>query len=280
MSFNPPLTPDEVEEAFKGQFSGLTSLSTGGQGTVFRALLKRTPADSVDVALKIYHLNQVQERTRREIAALRRLASPHIVALIDEGVIALRNLECRFIATAYIAGQSLRETLKVEPLQLDDGAHLGISLARAIELIWSYRIVHRDIKPENVMTAADHIFVLIDLGIARHLELSTLTAAGTTWGTVGYMSPEQAMARKQLSCKTDVFSTGIVLQEALLGRHPTGGRQDALLFGGPPTASVIPTLPRGFCDLIDRMVSKEPHRRPTPGDIVEGLGSLTTGGLH
>jgi serine/threonine protein kinase len=113
--------------------------------------------------------------------------------------------------------------------------------------------------------------VLIDLGVARHLSLGALTTLGKTWGTDGYMSPEQANALRQLSCKSDVFSLGVVLQELLLGTHPTGYNQLALAGGGIKIAALNPGAPIPFEALLDSMLALNPHNRPHPSDVADGF---------
>lgn len=113
-------------------------------------------------------------------------------------------------------------------------------------------------------------FVLIDLGVARHLSLGSLTTMGKTWGSEGYMSPEHAKAARQLSCKSDVFSLGVVLQQCLSGKHPTGFDQMKLMFGGIRTASLCAHAPAELAAIIDRMLEV----RPKPAELVEILRDL------
>jgi serine/threonine-protein kinase len=109
--------------------------------------------------------------------------------------------------------------------------------------------------------------VLIDLGVARHTTLESLTATGGTWGTRGYMSPEQAAARKALTCKSDVFALGVMSQQALLGQHPTNGNQHHLLSGGVSTSSITNGVSADIVNLIDTMVLRDPNRRPMPDQV-------------
>jgi serine/threonine-protein kinase len=118
--------------------------------------------------------------------------------------------------------------------------------------------------------------VLIDLGLARHLKLESLTSMGKTWGTIGYLSPEQTEAQRALTCKSDIFSLGLVLQESLLGRHPTGRNQNLLLSGGVPTDRIIKNVPPYFSALIDSMLQKSPIKRPLPSVIQKALSTHLT----
>lgn len=256
-----------MQSAFGPRFTIIESIAAGGQGAVFKAL---TSNGVSHVALKVYFEDQIEERTRREIIALQSITGDTIVKLADEGRCELRGQPCIFIATSYIAGETLAAFIGRDPLEPNAAARIGHDIALAVGLLWAERIVHRDIKPSNIMMTDAGRAVLIDLGLARHLDLSPLTSVGKTWGTEGYLSPEQAKG-SLLSCKSDIFALGIVLQESLLGRHPTSRRQAALLEGGPRTSSLRAGLPAGLVTVIDAMVHKSPLRRPLPADAAFAL---------
>lgn len=250
----------QVEAALAGMYGDLTVLKDqGGQGTVYRS----RAADGTDVALKIYAMSQVEERSEREVVALRRLKSERIVRLHDAGRIEIGNDLFRFIATSFVEGTPLSDLISCGPLEITTAARIASDVAEAIDELWLLRIVHRDVKPENIIVTPEARAVLIDLGIARHLAHKTITTAGHTYGTWGYFAPEH-LAGRPLSCKADVFATGIVFQEMLIGRHPTSRRQELLANGGPMTSTVAPALDAAVSKLIDRMVAKRAYDRPTP----------------
>jgi eukaryotic-like serine/threonine-protein kinase len=270
--FNPPLTDTEVNAAFGNRFAAVSAIYAGGQGSVFRA---ERPDGTVG-ALKIYVPDpsaQIDERTDREVDALGRLAHPTIVRLDDHGTTTIRGDACQFVCTTFIDGVPVSDRLARGPLTLAEAARVGHDIADAIEALWAapHRIVHRDIKPQNVMLATSGHAVLIDLGVARHTTLASLTATGGAWGTRGHMSPEQAAARKSLTCKSDVFALGVMLQQVLLGRHPTNGNQNNLMNGSVATATIISELPADVTTLIDSMVSRDSNRRPMPDQIKAAL---------
>jgi serine/threonine-protein kinase len=274
LSFNPPLTIQEVEAAFNGTFSKVTPIvgGTGGQGVVFRAESQQQGGTlPKTVALKIYYPGSLVERTQREVQALAKLQCDYIVRIHSAGHIPLRAQPCMFVGTDFIEGEVLSAVVSRGRLNANQAARVGHDIAIAISALWTERLVHRDIKPHNIMLARNNRGVLIDLGVARHLSLGALTTIGKTWGTDGYMSPEQANALRQLSCKSDIFSLGIVLQELLLGAHPTGCNQLALAGGGVKTAALkfAPRAP--FEALLDTMLALSPHHRPNPVQVAETL---------
>lgn len=270
MVFSPELSLAEVEDALGGEFTQLQPLNAGGQGVVFRAL----SATGESVALKVYFADQLEERNAREVLALRDIAGPTLVRLLDAGKVNLRGLECAYMATAFVEGAVLADVILHGPCRPEDVVAWGQDIASAVDALWSRRIVHRDIKPKNIVVATDGHATLIDLGVARHLTLEAITTTGTTWGTVGYMSPEQARAVRQLSCKSDVFSLGLVMQECLAGYHPTSRNQLVLANGGFPTLRVAPSTPPSLATAIDRMVCLAPFDRPTPQEVVAILAGM------
>ena len=242
------------------------TLSSGGQGTVFKAeaIVGGSGASKEIVALKVYYPNQMEQRTAREVEALRKLGCRSIVKLHASGPTEMRGQRCRFVATAYIDGEVLSECVAKGPMPSPQVAAIGREISVAITELWSLRIVHRDIKPSNILIRKDSQPILIDLGVARHLAQATLTTAGRTWGTVGYMAPEHMQARRQLTCKADMFPLGITLQECLQGRHPTLGNQLILQNGGPKTQSIAPKTDIKLAEFIDLMVHQSTFARPTP----------------
>jgi len=133
------------------------------------------------------------------------------------------------------------------------------------------QIVHRDIKPPNIMVRTDGRGVLLDLGIARCLEMTTLTVGG--WlGTAGYLSPEQARGERNLTTKSDVYSLGVTAYEAVVGDHPFG-RDQALMVRAMRSPAVPSGAPcsRTTGSLISSMMEPFPAMRPMPREIVSAL---------
>lgn len=267
--FIPPLTAAEVQAALGAKYNVAATLQTGGQGAVFKGTFS-----GGTVAVKVYHSDQLEERLEREISALQKIRGPTLVELCEAGTCTIRGQQCHFLTTTFIDGQPLDAALTTGGAQPPERvARIGHDVARALHLLWEARIVHRDIKPNNVMMTPAGGAVLIDLGVARHIEMTSLTTTGKTWGTSGYFSPEQARGAP-LSCKSDVFALGVLLQECLLGRHPTDRRQNALLNGGMKTDGLRAGLPRFLVRLVDSMVNKSAVLRPSPTQVANDLAKL------
>lgn len=267
--------PEEIEAGFAGRYKSLSLLNQGGQGVACKA----TSSDGTLVALKVYKASHVAERSDREVAALRQLKSERLVRLHDAGEIRINDTTYRFIATTFIAGKPLSDIIATGPLELAGAVRVLADVIEAISHLWSAQIVHRDVKPENIIVTSAMRAVLIDLGIARHLTQETITTAGQTYGTYGYFAPEHFAARR-LSYKADVFAAGIVFQEMILGAHPTAGRQELLLNGGPTLTSLGLNIPAPIDNLVDRMVARHAYDRPSLDTILTTLIGFLNGKME
>lgn len=229
-----------------------------------------------DVALKIHTDRSQDARVDREISALNGFDHPCLASLVEHGFLTLGADAYRYIAWRYIDGIALDHRLRAGVLPPRSVACVGRDIARAVDHLWRKRIVHRDINPKNVMVLPrEDSAVLIDLGVARFLDLAVLTAAGRTWGTLGYFSPEQwAGPGENLTCHSDVFALGVTMLEALLGRHPTGGDQRALVAAPMSSGRFCPTAPAHLIALIDRCLMLRPAFRPTPAALSQELAGL------
>src|SRR5206468_3831528 len=186
-----------------------------------------------------------------------------------------------WMATAYVPGPSLAEAVDTYgPLPEASLLALAAGLAESLNAIHAAGLVHRDLKPSNVLMAEDGPRV-IDFGISRAMEASTVTSTGMVVGSPGFMSPEQAEGH-EVGPPSDVFSLGAVLAFAATGEGPFGtGSSAALIYRlvhNPPDLARAPVETR---PLIERCLDKDPGRRPAPRDILAELGGagLTPGWL-
>ena len=241
-------------------------LDSGGQGVVYRGKF-----GDEDAAIKIYFPGQVSTRIKREINALKNLNCRSIVKLLWSGKVNIGDDQFSVVATSLVPGESLKKCLLARTLSDDELCKMAYDVTVAIDQMWQLRIDHRDLKPGNILIKPDGRFCVIDLGLARHLEQSTITVAGTTWGTYGYLSPEQTRCIKQLTCKSDLFTLGVILVEAALGSHPTHKDQLRLIsrrlhLSLPPNVENLSIAP-----LIKKLLHPRPTKRPMPSLILSEL---------
>jgi len=159
----------------------------------------------------------------------------------------------------------LSQLIRIGPLEEKLVIQICCRISQAIDELWNLRIVHRDIKPGNILVGELNTVYLIDLGVAKHLDKETVTTEGYTLGTPGYMSPEQAIGRKGLTLKSDMFSLGIVLYEALTGLHPFNNNQYLIGRINPRRLGDIKKVRPELIEVIENMLALHPTERPSSG---------------
>ena len=199
------------------------------------------------------------------------LSHPNIARLLEHGYCYVAGRKSLYLAYEFIEGQSLKQRLRLGGRMLESEVlPIGRDISAAIDALWSQRIVHGDIKPGNIMLRESGGAVLIDLGILRFFEERSATKALTPvshfapslvrpWGTLGYLSPEQARGER-LSCASDLFSLGVVLVECLMGRHPTNGDQRALAEGISASRLRL-DVSSALLGVLDKMLVSTPRDR-------------------
>ena len=266
-------------------------IGRGGMGEVFRAVDTRL---NRAVAVKVMHpsgsgLDTAVMRFLREARAASALNHPNIVTIHDVGETPSGE---HFIVQEFIDGRTLRSLLD-EPVPLGAAIDVAGQIARALAAAHAAGIVHRDVKPENVMVRADGYVKVLDFGLARvedpiDSERTTRTnvdtAPGTLLGTTAYMSPEAVQAGTA-GPPADVFALGVVVYEMTAGRRPflastNVGVLAAILSEEPvPLGRLNPAVPLALDDLVHRMLSKSPERRPTAHEAAETLADLQGRGV-
>jgi serine/threonine-protein kinase len=226
----------QLEAGLTGRYTILRDIGRGGMATVF---LAQDLKHDRSVALKVLHPELAvalgPERFQREIRLAARLQHPHILTVLDSGE-AGGHL---WFTMPFVEGESLRARLNRErQLALEDAVRIGTEAARALDYAHAHGVVHRDVKPENILLTADGTTLVADFGIARALggDDPQLTETGMSVGTPTYMSPEQAAGERNVDGRSDVYSLGCVVYEAVAGEPPFTG----------PTAQIV--LMRRFTD--------------------------------
>lgn len=265
------------------RFELLDTAGSGGMGTVHRAM---DHANGNIVAVKVLRDSGAESITRfaNEAQVLAQLQHPHVVRYVTHGVMASGK---PFLAMEWLDGVSLAERLKQGPLSIDDTVELARHVASALGTAHMRGYLHRDIKPSNLFLPRGEVreVKLLDFGIARLDRVThALTKTGLLLGTPGYMAPEQAKGdRRIIDARADVFSLGCVLFECLTGKpafqgvHVIALLAKLLLEEPPHVRDLCPEVPLALDELIHRLLSKDPERRPADGftlvDVIDRLGS-------
>jgi eukaryotic-like serine/threonine-protein kinase len=248
--------------------TNITPLASGGQKEVCRAELGGKP-----VALKlILPLPGSEDRTLREIHAIRQLSSPYVPQVFETGERVLCGQRRHYIIEEFVDGETYRTRLQSQPVrdfaEVLELANVLISAAADFERI---NLVHRDIKPENIMVDRNGKIWILDFGIARHLNLSSLTPSGGFGiGTIGYAPPEQYRNLKpEIDGRADLFAIGIVVHESLTGSHfYLRGAHDVLAVIHKmdkldlPRLAIAEDSTNEFADFIASLCQRFPSRRP------------------
>ena len=246
-------------------------LGSGGMGEVY---LARDRVLGRDVALKVLRRqyagdDEFAERFKREAMSAASLSHPNIVQVYDRGE---TEEAASYIAMEYVPGGTLKERISREgPLEAADAAGLGVQVAEALGAAHDRGMVHRDVKPQNVLLTARGGAKVADFGIARAGSSATISTTGSVMGTAGYMSPEQALG-KPATPKSDLYSLGVVLYEALTGELPyTADNPIAVSMkhvNEPlrPPIELNPRIPRGMNAIVTKLLAKDPEDRYADAD--------------
>ncbi|MDY7108720.1 MAG: tetratricopeptide repeat protein [Planctomycetota bacterium] len=246
----------------------------GGQGIVYEA---RQVSTDRPVAIKLllhgqYASRQQRRRFEREIDLVAHLDHPHIVPVFDSG---LTEDDRLFLVMRYVDGMPLNRYIAEQAPPIPRILELFAKIARAVGYAHQRGVIHRDLKPNNILIDADGEPHLLDFGLAKtredleDAERSMQTQAGEFIGTLAYAAPEQVSGDPHaVDLRSDVYALGVILFEALTGRHPypVDGRLAAIVRNILDRAPARPSSIRRDIDgeldaIVGKMLSKEKERR-------------------
>ena len=268
------LQPGQV---FAGRYEIVRPLGAGGMGAVY---LARDRELGEDVAVKMLHAELLgsdetaTDRLRAEARLARKISHRNVVRTHDFGVC---DGTC-YVTMEFVEGMTVRRLLETRGrLGVASVLALGTQLAEALEVAHRQGVVHRDIKPQNLLLDADGVLKVMDFGVARLVEHTTvLTQAGMVVGTPAYMSPEQLLA-EDLDGRSDLYSAGVVLYECLTGRLPFEAASPISLIAkllhdeAEPPAALNPDVPPALSALVLRLLAKKADERPRSAAELAGL---------
>ena len=258
---------DPTRALLAGRYRLEHVIGRGGMSTVYRAtdtVLGRTVAVKVLLAGLAAEDQAYIARFEREARAAAALRNPAVVSVYDVGV----DGDTRFIVMEHVAGRSLGELLKdSKPLELEQAVRIGREVAAALGAAHAAGIVHRDIKPANVMIAEEGTVKVLDFGVARMLDGTTITQTASVLGTAAYMAPERALGEPGDE-RSDIYSLGCLMYAMLTGTPPFKADHAAALLHQQvnakprPVRKLRPEVPAALAALIGETLAKSPARRP------------------
>jgi serine/threonine-protein kinase len=268
-----------------GPYEIVAPIGAGGMGEVYRARDDRLGRDvalkvlGTDLAASGEHLKRFEQEARAASA----LNHPNIITIYEIG----RSGPLSFIAMELIDGRDVRMMLAGEQIPIKQTLRIAVKVADGLAAAHERGIVHRDLKPENVMLTRDGFVKILDFGLAKLVRPfqdtdTTLphTTPGAVFGTVGYMSPEQAAGR-EIDFRSDQFALGVILYEMLTGRLPFNAPTAAetlaaIIRNDPrPISQFNQNVPPDVVRVVERLLAKEPaDRYASTRDLARDLREL------
>src|SRR5918992_27888 len=236
-------------------------IGRGGMATIYRANDRRSGRE---VALKLMRPDLAEDPafTARFVGEAERAASiahRNVLTIYDHG-----HEGDPYIAMELVTGPDLATLLARDGrLSPERAVEIAMQVAAALAAAHRHGIVHRDVKPSNLLLTDEGRVKVVDFGIARGHDETSVTATGSTLGSVDYFSPEQARGDPATEA-SDVYALGIVLYEMLTGRRPfTGDSAYAIAVkriseDPPDPRSVVPDLPQALVAVVMRALRREP----------------------
>lgn len=261
-----------------GRYRLIEPVGEGGFGQVWRA---HDPKVDRQVAVKVLtgddsadHERQVA-RFAREAAVAGSLSHPRIVTVHDFGSVTHHGRPCAYLVMQLLPGKALSALLEAGPLPLPKALYMASCVADALDAAHEAGLTHRDIKPSNIIVRSSGGATVVDFGITKGSDVRhDITTTGDLIGTPAYMAPEALSG--SFGHRSDLYSLGCVLFEAVTGRRPFTGaswhlinqhlnEQPALL------RTLRPDAPVELEKLVARLLAKDPTHRPDSADEVYDL---------
>lgn len=254
-----------IGKTIANRYEIISKTGVGGMATVYKAKDKVLNRDVAVKVLKDEFTTDEEfvKRFNSEALAAASLTHPNIVSIYDVG----NENEIYYIVMELARGKTLKQIITEEGvLPWKWSVNIAMQIASALETAHKNNIVHRDIKPHNIIITEDGVAKVTDFGIAKAVSNSTITAFGTTIGSVHYFSPEQAKGG-YTDAKSDIYSLGVVMYEMLTGKVPFDADTSVSValkhMQEPPIPpmEINKNIPKAVNDIILKAMEKEPMAR-------------------
>lgn len=273
------VVPIDDARALFPEYEFVTALTPSAQKAAFH--VRR---GEEDLCLKLISPNYGNDRLHREILAMQTIEHPNVVRLLEYEFSAKAEAQRHYLVEEFVAGADLSDHLVADkPWPIAKILEIFGPLLSGLEELRRAEIVHRDLKPNNIRVRTDGAPVIIDFGLARHLDLSSITptAHGAALGTPRYFAPEQFLGtRRDIDHRTDLYAIGVMMYEAAVGAHPSMTHETKTLeqlskavceSSEWKTCAEFDVLPNNLKMLIRRLLSKARSGRPPTAALTASM---------
>ena len=275
-----------LEHLQNGRYSVLKKFGEGGKGIVYKA---RDTALNRVVAIKMLKnpvtTGEAYTRFMTEAQSVAKLNHPNIVGIYDIG----KEDGKQFFVLEFVEGHDLRDLIETYPegrCDIPTVLRIGIDVCNALQYAHSQGILHRDVKPENIKITPEGVAKLMDFGLARMVGQPRQTQEGVIVGTVAYVAPEIALG-KGADARSDLYSLGAVLYEAVTGKPPFPGEDPVkIIFSHIHDYPVSPdrsnpNVPNALAECIMKLLEKDPEKRyQSAADLLTALRDVAEESLR
>lgn len=256
----------QIGQLFADRYTVLKEVGRGGMANVY--LGEDTFIDHRKVAIKVLRPNFENDsiaiaRFQREAFSMAELSHPNIVSITDVG----EADGSQYIVMEFVDGPTLKQYIKEHaPLSNEEAINITTEILSAMQMAHGHGIVHRDLKPQNILMSTNGTAKVTDFGIAKALSDTSLTQTNTMFGSVHYLSPEQARGANA-TMQSDIYAIGIILFELLTGNIPFDG-DSAVAIALKHFQENIPSIinqnknvPQALENVVIKATAKKPEDR-------------------
>lgn len=270
-------------------------INKGGFGSVYKA-----EKDGVFFAIKVFNEDYVlrefrknpngNNRLNREIEIMRSVNHSRLVKYVDDFQIEDETGKKIFLVMEFIEGEDLRNVLnQIDFFSAEEGLLIFKQILEGVQALHTFNgeaentgIIHRDLKPENILLTSSGEVKIVDFGIAKVIDFTSLTSTGEIFGTGPYMSPEQITDSKHIDKRSDLYTAGVIFYEILTGEHPFDYQNQPELIDKIKNVPPVPprkrnsTISNSIENIILKLLEKDPYRRySNVSEITKALDDST-----